>query len=123
MEKSLIDYIIIIIINVCGCFLLPIYVRNYSDIYVKCSHFPPYRAATFLGKNLDDTCNNNCSCTEENFFPICGRDNVMYYSPCYAGCETTTLDSQQKVGGDVTLISFYFAPNFYWMFYVGGAVA
>ncbi|BFZ21196.1 hypothetical protein BsWGS_24235 [Bradybaena similaris] len=43
-------------------------------------------AATFLGKNLENTCNQNCSCVEEDYFPVCGRDKVMYFSPCYAGC-------------------------------------
>ncbi|XP_055870859.1 solute carrier organic anion transporter family member 4A1-like [Biomphalaria glabrata] len=41
---------------------------------------------TFMGKVLDSSCNQGCGCHEEEYFPMCGRDNVLYFSPCYAGC-------------------------------------
>eukprot|EP00057_Strongylocentrotus_purpuratus_P026268 XP_011680742.1 PREDICTED: solute carrier organic anion transporter family member 4A1 [Strongylocentrotus purpuratus] len=35
--------------------------------------------------SLISACNSHCTCTEY-FEPVCGEDNVMYFSPCYAGC-------------------------------------
>ncbi|XP_071114005.1 solute carrier organic anion transporter family member 4A1-like [Haliotis cracherodii] len=46
-------------------------------------------AIGFLGKRLDNTCNSNCACTEDDYHPVCGRDGLMYFSPCYAGCQVS----------------------------------
>ncbi|XP_021915688.1 solute carrier organic anion transporter family member 4A1 isoform X3 [Zootermopsis nevadensis] len=39
-----------------------------------------------LKLSLDSSCNADCGCSRTQFDPICGLDDVMYYSPCYAGC-------------------------------------
>ena len=31
-------------------------------------------------------CNTDCNC-EEVFDPVCGANNVMYYTACHAGCQ------------------------------------
>lgn len=36
--------------------------------------------------DLAAECNLKCSCDIAHFNPVCGSDNVMYYSPCVAGC-------------------------------------
>ncbi|XP_062608330.1 solute carrier organic anion transporter family member 4C1-like isoform X1 [Saccostrea cucullata] len=36
--------------------------------------------------SLISTCNNNCSCTTELYEPVCGENNIQYFSPCHAGC-------------------------------------
>lgn len=41
---------------------------------------------------LDNECNAGCGCNMENYFPVCGRDGLMYYNPCYAGCTSHTDD-------------------------------
>ena len=35
---------------------------------------------------LEHRCNRNCSCTFVNFEPVCGKNDVMYFNPCAAGC-------------------------------------
>lgn len=35
---------------------------------------------------FNSSCNANCSCSLDLYNPICGVDNIMYYSPCHAGC-------------------------------------
>ena len=35
---------------------------------------------------LSEPCNSNCSCSEEVFLPVCGSNQVNYFSPCHAGC-------------------------------------
>uniref|UniRef100_A0A0B7BPZ4 Solute carrier organic anion transporter family member n=2 Tax=Arion vulgaris TaxID=1028688 RepID=A0A0B7BPZ4_9EUPU len=32
------------------------------------------------------TCNGDCNCEDNSYFPICGEDGKTYYSPCHAGC-------------------------------------
>ncbi|XP_041361759.1 solute carrier organic anion transporter family member 4A1-like [Gigantopelta aegis] len=46
--------------------------------------------------NLNDTCNAGCGCTQEQYHPVCGKDNIMYYSPCYAGCSYVAKGTKQK---------------------------
>jgi len=36
--------------------------------------------------NLSSTCNSNCVCKGVSFNPVCGIDNITYFSPCHLGC-------------------------------------
>ncbi|XP_069748469.1 solute carrier organic anion transporter family member 4C1-like isoform X2 [Narcine bancroftii] len=45
---------------------------------------------------LEAPCNADCHCNRSIFNPICGIDNVQYFSACYAGCiNETTKDNIQ----------------------------
>ena len=35
--------------------------------------------------NITAPCNADCNC-ETAFDPVCGANNVMYYTACHAGC-------------------------------------
>ncbi|XP_038052230.1 solute carrier organic anion transporter family member 4A1-like [Patiria miniata] len=48
------------------------------------------------GTNLSSTCNSGCHCAD-TFEPICGVDNVMYYSPCHAGCEMSDVNPSSGI--------------------------
>ncbi|CAL1537422.1 unnamed protein product [Lymnaea stagnalis] len=37
------------------------------------------------------TCIHNCNCDNQNFFPICGADDRIYFSPCHAGCTSADI--------------------------------
>ena len=45
---------------------------------------------------LEANCNTNCSCNKFMYDPVCGRDNIMYYNPCYAGCSTESVTDESK---------------------------
>ncbi|PIO36421.1 hypothetical protein AB205_0118180, partial [Aquarana catesbeiana] len=44
------------------------------------------------GLNLSSVCNAGCRCSQDLYSPVCGADNVMYYSACYAGCSGRYVD-------------------------------
>ena len=53
----------------------------------------PHLFMALLFPNSDDgggislsECAADCNCDTQNFFPVCGADNRIYFSPCHAGC-------------------------------------
>ena len=36
--------------------------------------------------NLKSACNSNCGCSTASYEPVCGSNNIQYFSSCYAGC-------------------------------------
>ncbi|XP_055870857.1 solute carrier organic anion transporter family member 4A1-like isoform X4 [Biomphalaria glabrata] len=62
--------------------------------------------ATFMGKALNNSCNQRCGCAEEDYFPMCGRDNVMYFSPCYAGCTSSRHDGKSKMYYNCSCVNY-----------------
>ncbi|NXD92559.1 SO4C1 protein, partial [Chaetorhynchus papuensis] len=46
--------------------------------------------------NLTAPCNANCRCMRSMYYPICGRDEVQYFSPCFAGCASYLLNNTKK---------------------------
>ncbi|KAK3798827.1 hypothetical protein RRG08_007184 [Elysia crispata] len=61
---------------------------------------------TFLGKQLDSSCNADCGCAEQDYFPMCGRDNVLYFSPCYAGCTEVFQDGDDKLYANCSCVNY-----------------
>lgn len=61
--------------------------------------------------NMDASCNVGCGCTMEDYNPVCGRDNVMYYSPCYAGCSTSFADDKTKYSNCSCVLYNYTADD------------
>ncbi|KAG6940386.1 solute carrier organic anion transporter family member 4C1 [Chelydra serpentina] len=47
-------------------------------------------------RNLTAPCNANCSCLRSFYYPVCGRDEVQYFSPCFAGCTSFTVQKRKK---------------------------
>ncbi|XP_021054866.1 solute carrier organic anion transporter family member 6A1-like isoform X2 [Mus pahari] len=46
--------------------------------------------------NLTAPCNVPCGCTTSAYNPICGRDEIQYFSPCFAGCRATKMLRNKK---------------------------
>ncbi|XP_072216184.1 solute carrier organic anion transporter family member 4C1 [Excalfactoria chinensis] len=46
--------------------------------------------------NLTAPCNANCRCSSSRYYPVCGRDEVQYFSPCFAGCASYNLINKKK---------------------------
>ncbi|XP_076995183.1 solute carrier organic anion transporter family member 4C1 isoform X2 [Tamandua tetradactyla] len=71
-------------------------------IYAKCENHPvagvfeSYNGTGKLG-DLTAPCNANCSCLQSYFYPLCGRDGIQYFSPCFAGCVNSVSTRQPPV--------------------------
>ena len=50
--------------------------------------------------NITAACNLDCNC-EAAFDPVCGVDNIMYYTACHAGCHVE-VESEGKSVSDMS---------------------
>ena len=64
--------------------------------------------------NLFSACNSHCACEFEYFSPVCGDNNVQYFTACAAGCTNVTEEDGTKVRWaervHTTLTSKYLGP-------------
>ncbi|KAL3200620.1 hypothetical protein MRX96_012902 [Rhipicephalus microplus] len=58
-----------------------------------------------VSNQFDQPCNANCHCPIENYDPVCGKDRLTYYSPCFAGCKRDYIYEHVKVYTDCQCIS------------------
>ncbi|XP_004375127.1 solute carrier organic anion transporter family member 6A1 [Trichechus manatus latirostris] len=47
--------------------------------------------------NLTAPCNSQCECSSSFYSSICGRDNVEYFSPCFAGCTDAKIFDSERL--------------------------
>uniref|UniRef100_G1RJ49 Solute carrier organic anion transporter family member 6A1 n=1 Tax=Nomascus leucogenys TaxID=61853 RepID=G1RJ49_NOMLE len=47
--------------------------------------------------NLTAPCNEKCRCSTSIYSSICGRDDIEYFSPCFAGCTYSKAQNQNKM--------------------------
>lgn len=45
--------------------------------------------------NLTSFCNIDCMCSMEHYKPVCGADNLTYFSSCHAGCAGISTGGQK----------------------------
>ncbi|XP_069887038.1 solute carrier organic anion transporter family member 6A1 isoform X1 [Dipodomys merriami] len=46
--------------------------------------------------NLTAPCNAHCRCSAMVYFSVCGRDDIEYFSPCFAGCKRSKVLNREK---------------------------
>ncbi|KAH0619232.1 hypothetical protein JD844_019086 [Phrynosoma platyrhinos] len=63
--------------------------------------------------NLSAPCNVDCGCLREMYSPVCGNDDIMYYSPCHAGCKqvSTSHESGKKIYHECSCILESASPS------------
>ncbi|GCB80010.1 hypothetical protein scyTo_0017060 [Scyliorhinus torazame] len=78
---------------------------SFVFIFAQCSNHP------FAGVNQDYKqnntgeqfkllafCNEKCNCIRSNYNPVCGIDQIQYFSACYAGCTEASVTDNMEVG-------------------------
>ncbi|KAM6289419.1 solute carrier organic anion transporter family member 4C1-like [Aegotheles albertisi] len=91
--KSVIKFMI----GTCSVALL----LNTVFLFAKCGNEPfagvseTYNGTGML-YNLTAPCNANCRCLRAVYHPVCGRDEVEYFSPCFAGCTSHLFNNLKK---------------------------
>ncbi|NXF90274.1 SO4C1 protein, partial [Eubucco bourcierii] len=91
--KSIIKFMI----GTCSVGLL----LNTVFLFAKCGNEPFAGVSeTYNGtgrlNNLTAPCNADCQCLLSIYYPVCGRDKVQYFSPCFAGCASHLIDNTKK---------------------------
>lgn len=59
------------------------------------------------GPALISACNAACRCEGVAYDPVCGADNVLYYSPCHAGCTKEAMLDTSRVYSDCACVNAY----------------
>ena len=60
---------------------------------------------SFRDISLLSECNKDCGCTTSGYEPVCDHSNVVYFSPCHAGCSSIKTINGSKVRVN---LAFYF---------------
>ncbi|XP_058680168.1 solute carrier organic anion transporter family member 4C1-like [Ammospiza nelsoni] len=76
-------------------------ILNTVFLFAKCGNEPfagVYETYNGTGTlyNLTAPCNANCRCLRSVYYPVCGSDEVQYFSPCFAGCASYLLNNMKK---------------------------
>ncbi|XP_063073113.1 solute carrier organic anion transporter family member 1C1 [Engraulis encrasicolus] len=56
------------------------------------------------GQSLMSECNSRCSCTAEEWDPVCSQNGITYVSPCLAGCTASTGHGKDTVFHNCTCV-------------------
>ncbi|NWZ95323.1 SO4C1 protein, partial [Nesospiza acunhae] len=76
-------------------------ILNTVFLFAKCGNEPFAGVSeTYNGTgtlyNLTAPCNANCRCLRSVYYPVCGSDEVQYFSPCFAGCASYLFNNRKK---------------------------
>ncbi|NXH46962.1 SO4C1 protein, partial [Dicaeum eximium] len=91
--KSIIKFMI----STCSVALI----LNTVFLFAKCGNEPFAGVSeTYNGTgtlyNLTAPCNANCRCSRSIYYPVCGTDEIQYFSPCFAGCASYLFNNMEK---------------------------
>ena len=73
------------------------HVHSRVHVRASCTCTCRLRCSLNADYNLTATCNARCTCEDLPYSPVCGPDNLQYFSPCHAGC----LDVIETDSGDI----------------------
>lgn len=90
------------VITLLSCFCLFLYCPNNKFAGVSM----PYQMepAPPSYPDLSSGCNTDCGCEGVSYNPVCGADNVIYYSPCHAGCKDSVFKDGKELFNGCTCI-------------------
>uniref|UniRef100_A0A1A8H0I6 Kazal-like domain-containing protein n=1 Tax=Nothobranchius korthausae TaxID=1143690 RepID=A0A1A8H0I6_9TELE len=62
------------------------------------------KTVLYNGEMLFSECNRNCSCSAEQWDPVCSGSGITYISPCMAGCLTSSGHGKHTVGSFINAL-------------------
>lgn len=65
------------------------------------------RSEGFSDVLTEASCNKDCGCSTASYQPVCGFDNVQYFSPCHAGCNDLLATDGEFVSKPTFYLNFY----------------
>ncbi|XP_056131850.1 solute carrier organic anion transporter family member 1C1 [Lampris incognitus] len=65
-------------------------------------------SVTYDGETLFSECNSDCSCSAEEWDPVCSDSGITYTSPCMAGCLSSTGYGKNTVFHNCSCLSSSF---------------
>uniref|UniRef100_A0A8C6NL93 Solute carrier organic anion transporter family member n=1 Tax=Nothobranchius furzeri TaxID=105023 RepID=A0A8C6NL93_NOTFU len=66
------------------------------------------KTVLYNGEMLFSECNRNCSCSAEQWDPVCSGSGITYISPCMAGCLTSSGHGKHTVFNNCSCVSASF---------------
>lgn len=71
-----------------------------SSCFFQSEQFAPCRSksASYNRGTLFSECNSDCSCSAEDWDPVCAASGITYISPCMAGCLSSSGHGKNTVG-------------------------
>lgn len=69
-----------------------------------------YSGKSENSSQLFDSCNRECNCTNVDYVPVCGDNNIKYFSPCYAGCTSQQSNSENdkvKIYNNCSCLNYF----------------
>ncbi|XP_072233910.1 solute carrier organic anion transporter family member 1C1-like [Leuresthes tenuis] len=66
------------------------------------------RSISYDGKTLFSDCNRDCSCSAEEWDPVCSDSGITYVSPCMAGCLSSSGQGKNTVFHNCSCVSTSF---------------
>ncbi|XP_078611244.1 solute carrier organic anion transporter family member 4A1-like isoform X2 [Branchiostoma floridae x Branchiostoma japonicum] len=70
-----------------------------------------YHNSSHSPTSLIDGCNARCECSSDQYQPVCGGDELVYFSPCLAGCQGLTTSNGSQVYDNCTCLAGGFATS------------
>ncbi|XP_028305229.1 solute carrier organic anion transporter family member 1C1 isoform X2 [Gouania willdenowi] len=69
------------------------------------------RSVSYKEEMLYSDCNSDCSCSAEEWDPVCSDSGITYISPCMAGCLSSTGYGKHTLFHNCSCVSTSFRPG------------
>uniref|UniRef100_A0A3Q2C7I6 Solute carrier organic anion transporter family member n=1 Tax=Cyprinodon variegatus TaxID=28743 RepID=A0A3Q2C7I6_CYPVA len=69
------------------------------------------RSVSFDGEMVFSECNRDCSCSPDEWDPVCSDKGITYVSPCMAGCLSSSGRGKNTVFHNCSCVSTSFPPG------------
>eukprot|EP00058_Branchiostoma_floridae_P020586 XP_002606076.1 hypothetical protein BRAFLDRAFT_125100 [Branchiostoma floridae] len=70
-----------------------------------------YHNSSHAPTSLIDGCNARCGCSSDQYQPVCGGDELVYFSPCLAGCQGLATNNGSQVYDNCMCVAGGFATS------------